>query len=212
MSDSERLATIPIITALSRAGFLLASGLKSRSCLLRYSGNWPAILGFAGAVLLPSAAWQAAHTCAAIPCALAGPWANACPATPAATAAASAIARIIPAPPESESRDFIRISSPTMKVFSQAVFWRAAGRAADLPAAGPPELAFAGRSNVGKSSAINALAGRKHLARTSKTPGRTQSINFYALGEAARLVDLPGYGYARAPLALREQWGDLVGA
>jgi GTP-binding protein len=99
-----------------------------------------------------------------------------------------------------------------MKVFSQAVFWRAAGRAADLPAAGPPELAFAGRSNVGKSSAINALAGRKHLARTSKTPGRTQTINFYALGEEARLVDLPGYGYARASLALREQWGELVGA
>jgi GTP-binding protein len=79
-----------------------------------------------------------------------------------------------------------------------------------------PEVAFAGRSNVGKSSAINALTGRKHLARTSKTPGRTQTINFYELlvgdEKRARLVDLPGYGYARAPQALREQWKELVGA
>jgi GTP-binding protein len=65
---------------------------------------------------------------------------------------------------------------------------------------------------VGKSSAINALLGRKGLARTSKTPGRTQTINFYDLGGVARLVDLPGYGYARVPKALREQWQALVGA
>ena len=77
---------------------------------------------------------------------------------------------------------------------------------------GPPEVAFAGRSNVGKSSAINALVGRKRLAFTSKTPGRTQTINFYELGAQGRLVDLPGYGYARAPQALREQWKRLVGA
>src|SRR2546425_2704629 len=83
-----------------------------------------------------------------------------------------------------------------MKTFSQAAFLAAAGRAADLPPQGPPEVAFAGRSNVGKSSAINALLDRKRLAYTSKTPGRTQTINFYQLGEAARLVDLPGYGYA----------------
>jgi len=79
-----------------------------------------------------------------------------------------------------------------------------------------PELAFAGRSNVGKSSAINALLGRKRLAFTSKTPGRTQTINFYQLGKEdepqARLVDLPGYGFARAPHALREQWKALVDA
>src|SRR5260221_763561 len=98
-----------------------------------------------------------------------------------------------------------------MKAPSQAEFWRAAGRAADLPPPGAPEIAFAGRSNVGKSSAINALVGRKALARTSKTPGRTQTINFYALGEVGLLVDLPGYGYARVPLALRAQWGELVG-
>lgn len=99
-----------------------------------------------------------------------------------------------------------------MKAISQAVFLRAAGGPADLPPPGAPEIAFAGRSNVGKSSALNALVGRKALARTSKTPGRTQTINFYALGEAGLLVDLPGYGYARVPLALRAKWGELVGA
>jgi GTP-binding protein len=101
-----------------------------------------------------------------------------------------------------------------MEAFSHAQFLRAAGRPADFPPAGPPELAFAGRSNVGKSSAINALLGRRSLARTSKTPGRTQTINFYALDEeeSARLVDLPGYGYARVPKPLREQWRGLVDA
>jgi GTP-binding protein len=99
-----------------------------------------------------------------------------------------------------------------MSVFAHAAFLRAAGRGSDLPPPGPPEIAFAGRSNVGKSSAINALLGRKALARTSKTPGRTQTINFYALAEAARLVDLPGYGYARVPQSLRMQWRVLVGA
>jgi len=73
-------------------------------------------------------------------------------------------------------------------------------------------VAFAGRSNVGKSSAINALLGRKRLAFTSKTPGRTQTINFYALAAGPRLVDLPGYGFARAPQTLRAQWKELVDA
>jgi len=86
------------------------------------------------------------------------------------------------------------------------------GNAAELPPPGPPEVAFAGRSNVGKSSAINALLGRKRLAFTSKTPGRTQTINFYDLGGSARLVDLPGYGFARVPQAVRAQWQALVGA
>jgi len=86
------------------------------------------------------------------------------------------------------------------------------GRVAELPPPGPPEVAFAGRSNVGKSSAINAILGRKRLAFTSKTPGRTQTINFYDLAGVARLVDLPGYGFARVPQAVRAQWQALVGA
>jgi GTP-binding protein len=104
-----------------------------------------------------------------------------------------------------ERRDFIRL-------FSQAQFLAAVGRPDGLPPPGPPEVAFAGRSNVGKSSAINALLGRKGLARTSKTPGRTQTINFYDLAGVARLVDLPGYGYARVSKDLRSQWQALVGA
>src|SRR3954464_4506336 len=97
-----------------------------------------------------------------------------------------------------------------MKGFSQAEFLRACGQPADLPPPGPPEVAFAGRSNVGKSSALNALCGRRALARTSKTPGRTQTINFYEIGDRARLVDLPGYGYARVSQELRKQWRELV--
>jgi GTP-binding protein len=104
-----------------------------------------------------------------------------------------------------EGRDFIRL-------FSQAQFVAAAGRPAELPPPGPPEIVFAGRSNVGKSSAINAIVGRKRLAFTSKTPGRTQTINFYSLGDTARLVDLPGYGYARVPRPQRVRWRELVGS
>ena len=99
-----------------------------------------------------------------------------------------------------------------MKPFSQAQFLASSAGPADMPAPGPPELAFAGRSNVGKSSAINALTGRKRLAFTSKTPGRTQTINFFELGAGARLVDLPGYGYAKVPHAMRARWRTLVGS
>jgi len=74
-----------------------------------------------------------------------------------------------------------------------------------------PELVFAGRSNVGKSSAINALARRRRLAFASRTPGRTRSINFFELSGGGRLVDLPGYGYASAPRALRATWEPLIG-
>ena len=73
-----------------------------------------------------------------------------------------------------------------------------------------PEVAFVGRSNVGKSSALNILANRRRLAFVSKTPGRTQLINFFSLGEGARLVDLPGYGYAKVPHGLKDEWGRLV--
>jgi GTP-binding protein len=81
----------------------------------------------------------------------------------------------------------------------------------ELPKPGVPEVAFAGRSNAGKSSAINTLAGQRRLAFVSKTPGRTQLINFFSLGSAAYLVDLPGYGYAGVPGAVREHWEHLVG-
>jgi len=79
-----------------------------------------------------------------------------------------------------------------------------------LPAGDRPEVCFAGRSNVGKSTLINALTGRKGLARASNTPGRTQEINYFALGEAAYLVDLPGYGYAKAPKPKVEAWQALL--
>lgn len=79
-----------------------------------------------------------------------------------------------------------------------------------LPDDGLPEIAFAGRSNVGKSSLINALTGRKALARTSNTPGRTQQVNFFNLGDRLMLADLPGYGYAKAPKGNIDQWTDLV--
>jgi GTP-binding protein len=79
-----------------------------------------------------------------------------------------------------------------------------------LPAPSLPEIAFAGRSNVGKSALLNRLLGRRGLARVSKTPGRTQQINFFAVDRSLLLVDLPGYGFARVPLAVKDQWRGLV--
>jgi GTP-binding protein len=81
-----------------------------------------------------------------------------------------------------------------------------------LPLADRLEICFAGRSNVGKSSLINALTGRKSLARASNTPGRTQEINFFALGDQRYMVDLPGYGYAEAPVAVVAKWQALLRA
>lgn len=93
--------------------------------------------------------------------------------------------------------------------FAQARFLISAAQLEQLPAPDRPEMAFAGRSNAGKSSALNTLCGRRALARVSKTPGRTQLLNFFELAQG-RLVDLPGYGFARAPRSLREGWGELI--
>lgn len=79
-----------------------------------------------------------------------------------------------------------------------------------LPKNQKPEVAFAGKSNVGKSSLINSLVNRKALARTSSQPGKTQTINFYNVNETMYLVDLPGYGYAKVPQSEKEKWGKLI--
>lgn len=94
--------------------------------------------------------------------------------------------------------------------FQQAEFLLGAPLGAPLAPDEGREVAFAGRSNSGKSSALNTLTGRRGLARTSRTPGRTQQINFFGVGEGVRLVDLPGYGYAKVPEAMRRQWRPLI--
>ncbi|MGB1755879.1 MAG: ribosome biogenesis GTP-binding protein YihA/YsxC, partial [Pseudomonadales bacterium] len=88
--------------------------------------------------------------------------------------------------------------------YQSAGFLTSATRLTECPPDEGQEIAFCGRSNAGKSSAINALTRQKKLARTSKTPGRTQLINFFTLGEQSRLVDLPGYGYAKVPMSLKQ--------
>ena len=96
-----------------------------------------------------------------------------------------------------------------MKITSSR-FEIAAFRPEDEPKTPGPEVVFLGRSNVGKSSLINRLLGVKKLARTSSTPGRTQSVHFYRVNESFRFVDLPGYGYARVPAAVRKNWGPMI--
>jgi GTP-binding protein len=96
--------------------------------------------------------------------------------------------------------------------FSQGHFLISAAAPAQFPADMGAEVAFVGRSNAGKSSAINAITQRHGLARTSKTPGRTRLLNFFELGTHQRIVDLPGYGYAKGPEAERLSWQPLIGA
>lgn len=93
---------------------------------------------------------------------------------------------------------------------SRAEFIKSAVKPKDYPPETLPEVAFVGRSNVGKSSLINVIANRKALVRTSSTPGRTQLINFFDINGILTLVDLPGYGYAKAPPELRKQWGPMI--
>lgn len=94
--------------------------------------------------------------------------------------------------------------------YQQAKFLTSANTADQFPDLDGIEIAFAGRSNAGKSSAINTLCEIKNLARTSKTPGRTQLINFFTLDDRRRLVDLPGYGYAKVPEKMRQDWQKLM--
>ena len=97
-----------------------------------------------------------------------------------------------------------------MGLFSKAAFFTTVNHLQDLPLHGGLEVAFAGRSNAGKSSAINALANHVRLAFTSKTPGRTQHLNYFDLGDHRFLVDLPGYGYAKVPPEIRAHWEGLL--
>jgi len=97
-----------------------------------------------------------------------------------------------------------------MSHYPQASFIKSAHLASQFVADQGVEVAFAGRSNAGKSSAINTIVNRRGFAKTSKTPGRTQLINFFALGEDQRLVDLPGYGYARVAASKQDHWRELM--
>jgi GTP-binding protein len=96
-----------------------------------------------------------------------------------------------------------------MKITS-AEFIKSAVWPPQYPPGTMPEIAFVGRSNVGKSSLMNTLVGRKQLAKTSQTPGRTQLINFFSINKAMSFVDLPGYGFARVPRSVKKDWGDMI--
>ena len=114
---------------------------------------------------------------------------------------------LIPEPPDARA-----IEAGRILFAGECTFVIGCARLDQVPGSDIPEIAFAGRSNVGKSSLINALVGRKALARTSNTPGRTQQINFFDLGNQLMLADLPGYGYARAPKAEVKRWTGLIEA
>lgn len=95
-------------------------------------------------------------------------------------------------------------------IIKSADFVTSAAKPAQYPPALLPEIAFAGRSNVGKSSLINTLVNRRHLVKTSSTPGRTQLINFFDINRQIVFVDLPGYGYAKVPASVRKTWGPMI--
>ena len=102
------------------------------------------------------------------------------------------------------------ISLIVLMIIKSAEFVTSAVKPSQYPPEDLPEIAFAGRSNVGKSSLINTLVNRKHLVKTSSTPGRTQLINFFDINGNITFVDLPGYGYARVPAAVRNKWGPMI--
>ncbi len=102
--------------------------------------------------------------------------------------------------------DSYQVADITAPNYRQAQFLTSAAKVSQCPPDEGWEVAFAGRSNAGKSSAINSLTDNKKLARTSRTPGRTQLINFFGLTDKQRLVDLPGYGYAKVPMAIKREW------
>ena len=95
-------------------------------------------------------------------------------------------------------------------IIKSVEFVKSAVKPADYPPAHLPEVVFAGRSNVGKSSLINTLVNRKRIARTSSTPGRTQLINFFDINGSLVFVDIPGYGYAKVPKKVRDQWAPMI--
>lgn len=99
-----------------------------------------------------------------------------------------------------------QVAAPETPDYRSAQFLTSAAKLSQCPPDSGWEVAFAGRSNAGKSSAINSLTKNKKLAKTSKTPGRTQLINFFELSESQRLVDLPGYGFAKVPMAVKREW------
>ena len=112
--------------------------------------------------------------------------------------------------PEAEAPDDIMREKGRIMFAGETDFVKGVVTMDGLPDPDRPELCFAGRSNVGKSSLINALTGRKGLARASNTPGRTQEINYFTVGKTHYLVDLPGYGYANAPIPVVEKWQRLL--
>ncbi len=112
--------------------------------------------------------------------------------------------------PELSEEEAALVEAGRLLFAREANFFHGAQRLDQLPDEALPEIAFAGRSNVGKSSLINALTGRKALARASNTPGRTRQLNFFALGERITIVDMPGYGYAQAGHAIKRDWQGLM--